>query len=62
MFQFIAYRTTFSYDPVGRRTAALDAIGGIASTVYNLDGQVIAQVDALGNTTSFSYDRRGGPM
>ena len=42
------YLTTHSYDPVGRRIATLDARGGIATTVYNLDGQVTAQVEPLG--------------
>ena len=51
-----SFATTYVYDGLQRQIAEQTPAGGTATTVYDHDGNVIAQIDELGHATSYSYD------
>ena len=60
--------TVFSYNAYGLVTSrtltgeGIPAKGISSSTEYNADGSVTAEVDPLGNRTTFAYDTAGRPV
>jgi len=54
------HTTTFSFDELNREITRKDALGHVTTTAYYTDTQTITQtVDALGNTTTRTYDLIG---
>ncbi len=47
---------TWTYDPSGRETAAVDPDSGARSTVYDASGRVASATDAMGTVTGYVYD------
>ena len=52
-------RTSFGYDSAGNPIRVQNALGQIATSVFDNNRRQVAQVDALGNRYSFSYDSSG---
>ncbi|NEP10260.1 MAG: DUF4114 domain-containing protein [Symploca sp. SIO2C1] len=52
---------TFSYDAFGNLTSMEDG-SGTNSFVYDAAGNITSQTDALGNTTTFTYDSNGNRL
>ncbi|MGN0386256.1 MAG: fibronectin type III domain-containing protein, partial [Lachnospiraceae bacterium] len=50
----------FTYDSDGRISGAANAQGVYARNVYDEQGRVLTQTDALGGKTTFSYQTAGG--
>lgn len=50
---------TYTYDPVGNRTAQIDAEGNQSSYVYDLLDRLTRQTDAENQVTSYLYDAVG---
>ncbi|MCO5168154.1 MAG: hypothetical protein M9894_17570 [Planctomycetes bacterium] len=48
--------TYMAYDALDRRTATTDALGGVSSSVFDRNGNVLVQIDARGFGTYFEYD------
>ena len=53
--------THYGYDPVGRRAQTIDALGvadlqRTTTTTYDLAGNRLSEINALGQTTSYGYD------
>ena len=48
--------TTSTYDALNRVVAVQDPGGGIATTVYDANGNVVNNIDALGDKTTYVYD------
>jgi RHS repeat-associated protein len=53
--------TRYTYDDGGRLASIVDARGhAVVRTSYGSDGRVVAQLDALGNRTTFDWDADTG--
>ncbi len=52
-------RTTYGYDPLGRRTGLTDGLGHATAFGYDTLGRLTSEQDALLHTTSYSYDAVG---
>ena len=51
--------TTYTYDTLNRLIAVTDPLGGVSRTEYDANGQLTADIDALGRRTIYAYDTLG---
>ena len=54
-----AHRTTFAYDPVGRKVLDVDPLGRRTTMTYDAVGRLQSRVDARLARTTFVYDAAG---
>lgn len=58
------HTTNFSRDILGRVTKVVDPLNNLTQYAYsfNRDGEEVRQIDALGNTTTYYYDKLNRPI